>query len=201
MSRPSLRRTPKLERLETRQVLSGVVGPYRRQAICPRADQPGPDQPRAAADQADRQHHARRPGDPRPLRPDRRRPQERARARPRPSRRSPGATPSAPSAQAPEPVRGRQRRPDPPGARRGRASTTGSPRPATPTTLTDGENTYAYAESVDEAMQSFLFDWGVADHGHYNNLLQPGTSAQDCLQGRRHRPGEHRRPTASARWS
>ena len=26
-------------------------------------------------------------------------------------------------------------------------------------------------------MQSFLFDWGVADHGHYNNLLQPGTSA------------------------
>ena len=42
---------------------------------------------------------------------------------------------------------------------------------------TYGENTYAYAESIDQAMQSFLFDWGVADHGHYNNLLQPGTAA------------------------
>ena len=40
-----------------------------------------------------------------------------------------------------------------------------------------GENTYAYASGIEEAMQSFLFDWGVADHGHYNNLLQPGTSA------------------------
>lgn len=47
---------------------------------------------------------------------------------------------------------------------------------------TYGENTYAYAESVNEAMQSFLFDWGVSDHGHYNNLLQPGTSAQDSFK-------------------
>ena len=43
-----------------------------------------------------------------------------------------------------------------------------------------GENTYAYAVSVDEAMQSFLYDWGVADDGHYGNLLQPGTSAQNA---------------------
>ena len=31
-------------------------------------------------------------------------------------------------------------------------------------------------------MQSFLFDWGVADHGHYNNLLQPGTSAESSYK-------------------
>ena len=49
---------------------------------------------------------------------------------------------------------------------------------------TAGENTYAYAESVDEAMQSFLFDWGQGngDHGHYNNLVQPGTSAGDSYR-------------------
>ena len=45
-----------------------------------------------------------------------------------------------------------------------------------------GENTYAYADSTDEAMQSFLFDWGVADHGHFKNLLQPGTSAEDSYK-------------------
>ncbi len=43
-----------------------------------------------------------------------------------------------------------------------------------------GENTYAYAQSVDEAMQSFLYDWGVADDGHYANLLQPGTGAPNA---------------------
>jgi uncharacterized protein YkwD len=45
-----------------------------------------------------------------------------------------------------------------------------------------GENTYAYADSIEEAMQSFLFDWGVSDDGHYNNLLQPGTSAQNSYK-------------------
>jgi uncharacterized protein YkwD len=45
-----------------------------------------------------------------------------------------------------------------------------------------GENTYAYASGIEEAMQSFLFDWGVADHGHYNNLLQPGTSADSAFK-------------------
>lgn len=34
-----------------------------------------------------------------------------------------------------------------------------------------GENTYAYADSIMEAMQSFLFDWGVSDDGHYTNLM------------------------------
>lgn len=39
-----------------------------------------------------------------------------------------------------------------------------------------GENAYAYAKSVDNAMQAFLYDWGVADAGHRRNLLQPGVS-------------------------
>src|SRR5262249_32841966 len=40
-----------------------------------------------------------------------------------------------------------------------------------------GENAYAYATSVDEAMEAFLIDWGVAGNGHRDNLLQPGVSA------------------------
>jgi uncharacterized protein YkwD len=49
-------------------------------------------------------------------------------------------------------------------------------------TTTIGENTYAYADSIDEAMQSFLFDWGVSDDGHYNNLLQPGVPAENSYK-------------------
>lgn len=48
--------------------------------------------------------------------------------------------------------------------------------------LSYGENTYAWATSIEEAMQSFLFDWGVSDHGHYQNLLQPGTSAENAYK-------------------
>ncbi|OJW26675.1 MAG: hypothetical protein BGO49_00360 [Planctomycetales bacterium 71-10] len=44
-----------------------------------------------------------------------------------------------------------------------------------------GENAYAYAKSVDNAMQAFLYDWGVADAGHRRNLLQPGVSAEDSF--------------------
>ena len=38
-----------------------------------------------------------------------------------------------------------------------------------------GENAYAYAKSVDHAMKAFLIDWGVASNGHRNNILQPDT--------------------------
>jgi uncharacterized protein YkwD len=38
-----------------------------------------------------------------------------------------------------------------------------------------GENAYAYAKSVDHAMRAFLIDWGVASAGHRNNILQPDT--------------------------
>jgi uncharacterized protein YkwD len=43
-----------------------------------------------------------------------------------------------------------------------------------------GENTYAYASSVMEAMQAFLFDWGVASDGHRINIQQPGVSSQNA---------------------
>lgn len=43
------------------------------------------------------------------------------------------------------------------------------------------ENAYAYANSVDNAMQAFLYDWGVADAGHRRNLLQPGVAAEDAF--------------------
>jgi uncharacterized protein YkwD len=42
--------------------------------------------------------------------------------------------------------------------------------------VADGENSYAYANSVDHAMKAFLIDWGVPTKGHRGNLLQPGTS-------------------------
>ena len=45
-----------------------------------------------------------------------------------------------------------------------------------------GENAYAYATTVDEAMQAFLFDWGVADKGHRRNLLQPDVSANNAYR-------------------
>jgi len=44
-----------------------------------------------------------------------------------------------------------------------------------------GENAYAYGRSVDETMQAFLFDWGVADKGHRRNLLQPDVAAEDAF--------------------
>jgi|SRR5579864_606771 len=38
-----------------------------------------------------------------------------------------------------------------------------------------GENAFAYAKSVDQAMEAFLIDWGVPSMGHFKNLLQPDT--------------------------
>jgi hypothetical protein len=45
-----------------------------------------------------------------------------------------------------------------------------------------GENAYAYATSVDEAMEAFLIDWGVPGNGHRDNLLQPGVSAANAYR-------------------
>ena len=39
--------------------------------------------------------------------------------------------------------------------------------------ISAAENTFAYAKSVDQAMQAFLIDWGVPAKGHFHNLLQP----------------------------
>jgi len=46
---------------------------------------------------------------------------------------------------------------------------------------TAGENAFAYANSVDNAMQAFLYDWGVADAGHRRNLIQPGVAPSDAF--------------------
>lgn len=39
------------------------------------------------------------------------------------------------------------------------------------------ENAFAYAKSVDRAMQAFLIDWGVSDRGHRRNILQNDVNA------------------------
>jgi uncharacterized protein YkwD len=44
------------------------------------------------------------------------------------------------------------------------------------------ENAYAYASSVDEAMQAFLIDWGVPSDGHRINIQQPGVAAQNAFR-------------------
>jgi Cysteine-rich secretory protein family/Carboxypeptidase regulatory-like domain len=45
-----------------------------------------------------------------------------------------------------------------------------------------GENAYAYASSVQDAMEAFLLDWGVSDDGHRMNIQQPDTSAQNAYR-------------------
>ena len=39
------------------------------------------------------------------------------------------------------------------------------------------ENTYAFASDADNAIRSFLIDWGVPDLGHRVNMLQPNAQA------------------------
>jgi uncharacterized protein YkwD len=41
---------------------------------------------------------------------------------------------------------------------------------------TNGENSYAYSQSVDHAMEAYLIDWGVSDSGHRRNIMQPTAS-------------------------
>jgi uncharacterized protein YkwD len=45
-----------------------------------------------------------------------------------------------------------------------------------------GENAYAYASSVQNAMEAFLLDWGVPDDGHRMNIQQPNTSAGNAYR-------------------
>lgn len=44
-----------------------------------------------------------------------------------------------------------------------------------------GENAYAYADSIRDSMQAFLFDWGVPDNGHFRNILQPDKGTADAF--------------------
>jgi hypothetical protein len=48
--------------------------------------------------------------------------------------------------------------------------------------VSTGENAYAYASSVQDAMEAFLLDWGVSDDGHRMNIQQPNTSAQNAYR-------------------
>jgi uncharacterized protein YkwD len=47
---------------------------------------------------------------------------------------------------------------------------------------TVGENAYSYADSVTDAMEAFLLDWGVSDDGHRQNIQQMGVSADDAYR-------------------
>ena len=44
------------------------------------------------------------------------------------------------------------------------------------------ENAYAYSTSINQAMKAFVIDWGVASDGHFNNIMEPGTSAQNAFR-------------------
>lgn len=48
--------------------------------------------------------------------------------------------------------------------------------------VSSGENVYAYASSVDQAMEAFLLDWGVSDAGHRTNILEPGVSSDNAYR-------------------
>ena len=49
-------------------------------------------------------------------------------------------------------------------------------------TTSTGENVYAYSDSVVEAMEAFLLDWGVSDNGHRMNIQQMGVSADNAYR-------------------
>ena len=180
MSRPSLRRAPKLETLETRQVLSTVVGPTPDQQYALELINLVRTDPAAAASkftskitpdvQATLDKFGLSVGDLQ---------KELNSATPQPPLAWSDALGSSAQSQSQyQADNGIQTHQGPGEASLGdRISSAGYTNYSS-----FGENTYAYADSTDEAMQSFLFDWGVADHGHYKNLLQPGTSAEGAYK-------------------
>jgi uncharacterized protein YkwD len=44
------------------------------------------------------------------------------------------------------------------------------------------ENAFAYASSVEEAMEAFLVDWGNSNPGHRVNIQQPGVPSQNAYR-------------------
>jgi uncharacterized protein YkwD len=44
------------------------------------------------------------------------------------------------------------------------------------------ENAFAYSESIDQAIQAFVIDWGVADKGHRRNILEPDNDGDDSFK-------------------
>ncbi len=179
MSRPTLRRTPKLESLETRQVLSSVAGPTADKQYVLELINLVRTNPSAAADRvtsnlsSDVQATLQQYG----LSADGLKSQMKSAAAQPPLAYSDALDSTAQGQSHDEVVQGKQTHTGANGSSLGDRL-----KSANYNLATAGENTYAYAESVDQAMQSFLFDWGVADHGHYNNLLQPGVSAQKAYK-------------------
>ncbi len=49
-------------------------------------------------------------------------------------------------------------------------------------TTSTTENAYAYATSVDEAMEAFMLDWGVASNGHRDNIMEPDKTPDQALR-------------------
>ncbi len=49
-------------------------------------------------------------------------------------------------------------------------------------TLRLAENAFAYSESMDQAIQAFVIDWGVADKGHRRNIQEPGNGGDDSFK-------------------
>ena len=174
MSRPTLRRTPKLESLETRQVLSSVAGPTADKQYVLELINLVRTNPAAAADRfttnltPDVQATLQQYG----LSADGLKSELKSAAVLPPLAYSDALDSTAQGQSQDEASMGKQTHTGANGSSLGDRL-----KSANYNLATAGENTYAYAESVDQAMQSFLFDWGVADHGHYNNLVQPGVTA------------------------
>ena len=179
MSRPSLRRTPKLESLETRQVLSSMGGPTADKQYVLELINLVRTNPSAAADRFtdnlsnDVQATLRQYG----LTADGLRSDLKAATPLPPLAYNDALDSTAQSQSQDEAVLGKQTHTGANGSTLGDRL-----KSANYNLATAGENTYAYANDVDQAMQSFLFDWGVADRGHYKNLLQPGVSAQKAYK-------------------
>lgn len=48
--------------------------------------------------------------------------------------------------------------------------------------IRNAENAFAYSESMDQAIQAFVIDWGVSDKGHRRNIQEPGNGGDDSFK-------------------
>jgi uncharacterized protein YkwD len=180
MLRPSLRRTPILESLETREVLSAMVGPTPDQQFALQLINFVRTDPSAAAtmfvnditpDVQDTLNFYNLTASDLVSKLDSATPQP-------PLAWNDALATTAQSQSQLEANLGEQTHSGPGEASMGaRIATAGYSNAAT-----FGENTYAWSDDSEEAMLAFLFDWGVPDDGHYDNIMQPGVSADDAYR-------------------
>ncbi|HEX8201203.1 MAG TPA: CAP domain-containing protein [Isosphaeraceae bacterium] len=170
MARPGLRQTPKLERLEAREVMSaGGPGPeaqYMLELINEARTNPAAAAERATSNldgdtQATLAHFGVDAGQ---------------------ARREIAASPARPALAWDDRLAAAAQAQSQDQANTGVQSHTGSDGSDLGTRLdragyagrrAQAENAFGYARSVDLAMKAFLIDWGVASKGHRHNLLQP----------------------------